>query len=192
MKTKTWQRFPELYLPQWMSTLCTSVKELQLMDKTHKNSLLVDLQKNHVTLIPLADLKLIEQVALDKNTRLCVCKAWNSYYGRKPWFIFFLAVKLKNILNLFLTNTQLLSSPNVKAVIIVMFLSDSHSDGTHSLQWIYFWWSIPLRFSHIFLIYWQVKMVGKRHKASLDNLIEFAFHSEACIWEVIQAIKVMK
>ncbi len=32
------------------------------MDKTHKNSLLVDLQKNHVTLIPLADHpKLIEQ-----------------------------------------------------------------------------------------------------------------------------------
>ncbi len=45
---------------------------------------------------------------------------------------------------LFLTNMQLLSSPDVNwwsgvMWIIVMFLSDSHSDGTHSLQSIHCW-----------------------------------------------------
>ncbi len=51
-----------------------------------------------------------------------------------------------NEMDLFLTNTQLLSSPDVNwwtgvVCIIVMFLSDSHSDGTHSLQSIHCWTS---------------------------------------------------
>ncbi len=49
-------------------------------------------------------------------------------------------VKNISMLDLF----QLLSSPDVNwwtgvVWIIVMFLSDSHSDGTHSLQSIHFW-----------------------------------------------------
>ncbi len=50
--------------------------------------------------------------------------------------------EVKNVLmDLFLTNMQLLSSPDVNWVlwIIVMFLSDSHSDGTHSLKSIHCW-----------------------------------------------------
>ncbi len=50
--------------------------------------------------------------------------------------------EVKDILMLYLF--QLLSSPDVNwwtgvVWIIVMFLSDSHSDGTHSLQSIHCW-----------------------------------------------------
>ncbi len=55
------------------------------------------------------------------------------------------SLKLKRLYDGFVfTNMQLLSSPDVNwwtgvVWIIVMFLSDSHSDGTHSLQSIHYW-----------------------------------------------------
>ncbi len=60
----------------------------------------------------------------------------DSYFSRKQPF------EVKNVLMLDLF--QFLSSPDVNwwtgvVWIIVMFLSDSHSDGTHSLQSIHCW-----------------------------------------------------
>ncbi len=60
-----------------------------------------------------------------------------SYYG-----LWTLCILVKNVLMLDLFH--LLSSPDVNwwtgvVWIIVMFLSDSHSDGTHSLQSIHCW-----------------------------------------------------
>ncbi len=51
------------------------------------------------------------------------------------------------MMDLFITNMQLFASQDINDInwwtgalcIIVMFLSDSHSDGTHSLQSIHYW-----------------------------------------------------
>ncbi len=74
------------------------------------------------------------------------------YYG--SWFIFWInGFKLKHLNDgfghvddgwMFLTNAHILSSQDVNwwtgvVWITVMFLSDSHSDGTHSLQSIHCW-----------------------------------------------------
>ncbi len=61
---------------------------------------------------------------------------------RKSYYELWTQISVKNILMLDLF--QLLSSPDVNwwtgvLWIIVMFLSDSHSDGTHSLQSIHCW-----------------------------------------------------
>ncbi len=68
-----------------------------------------------------------------KTAILCI---EDSYFSRIQW------LDVKNVLMLDLS--QLLSSPDVNwwtgvVWIIVMFLSDSHSDGTHSLQSIHCW-----------------------------------------------------
>ncbi len=62
------------------------------------------------------------------------------FHWRKRYYGSWILVKKFLMLDLF----HLLSSPDVNwwtgvVWIIVMFLSDSHSDGTHSLQSIHFW-----------------------------------------------------
>ncbi len=63
---------------------------------------------------------------------------WDGlFHWRKSYYGLWTRIWVKNILMLDLS--QLLSSPDVNwwtgvVWIIVMFLSDSHSDGTHSLQ----------------------------------------------------------
>ncbi len=64
------------------------------------------------------------------------------FHWRKHYYGLWTHILVKNILMLDLF--QLLSSPDVNwwtgvVWIIVMFLSDSHSDGTHSLQSIHCW-----------------------------------------------------
>ncbi len=77
-----------------------------------------------------------EEITFPLETTLWIM---DSYFSQKQWF----EVKTTD---LFLTNTQLLSSQDVNwwtgvVWIIVMFLSAvwTHSDGTHSLQRIHWW-----------------------------------------------------
>ncbi len=92
-----------------------------------------------------------EKSASDQNSSKLICSwilMWEStadalFHWRKSYYgLWTLCILVKSVLMLDLFH--LLSSPDVNwwtgvLWIIVMFLSDSHSDGTHSLQSIHCW-----------------------------------------------------
>ncbi len=91
-----------------------------------------------------------EKSASDQNSSKQICGwilMWETtadalFHCRKSYGLWTHILDIKNVLMLDLF--QLLSSPDVNwwtgvVWIIVMFLSDSHSDGTHSLQSIHCW-----------------------------------------------------